>query len=123
MKRAIRALLICGAILCGVDALISFILSIVFFTAATTVSNGGTANFGGMSATSISSVAIVLLLLSFFSVGALIVSVFTLIRQNKILYIVTLVLCVLSGFVAPGIVGCILGILLMQGIIKEEQSN
>lgn len=124
MKRAIRALLICGAILAAVDGLVTFIMSCVFFSSASTVMNGGDAGFGEMTATSISSVAIVLLIISICSFGALVLSVVTLSRPKFILYVITLVLFVLGSFVPPGIIGCILAILLAKGkIIEKEQSN
>ena len=122
MERPIRALLICGTILASVDALIMFILTFVFFSAANQVATGGANNYGGMTANEITSVGVVFLILTFVNVGAAVFCSLTIMKPSMKFYIITLALCVLAGLVAPGIVGSAIG--LIESLKpKEEQPN
>lgn len=105
MQKAIRTLLVVGAVLAIVDALIMFILAFVFFNAAALAQNGQENIFGDMSSNSIAGVAIAFLVISIISAGAGAMCILSLSFRNKIFYIICIPLCVIAGLVGPGIVG------------------
>ena len=111
MQRAIRALLISGIILSVVDGLIMFIMTIVFFTGANQVANGGVNNFGGMTANEITAVGAVFLMLTFVNAAAGVALTLCILKPYKYFYIAALALCVWAGLIAPGIVGSIIGLI------------
>ncbi len=124
MQKASRILFICGAVLTIVDALIMFITSFVFFSAASASQNGQPNIFGDMSATAISSVAIAFLVLSFVSAAAGIMCIFSLRFRNKIYYILAIVFSFIAGLAGPGIVGGVLALIdEFTNPNKNEQPN
>lgn len=120
MQKASRILFICGAVLTIVDALIMFITSFVFFSAASASQNGQPNIFGDMSATAISSVAIAFLVLSFVSAAAGIMCIFSLRFRNKIYYILAIVFSFIAGLAGPGVAG---GILALIDTFKNPNNN
>ena len=124
MQKASRILFICGAVLTIVDALIMFIISFICFSAASAAQNGQENSFGGMSATAISSVAIVFLILSFVSAAGGIMCIFSLRFRNKIYYILAIVFSFIAGLAGPGIVGGVLALIdEFTNPNKNEQPN
>ena len=122
MQKAIRTLLVVGAVLAIVDALVLFILAFVFFNSAAAAQNGQENLFGDMSSDSIAGVAIAFLMISIVSLGAGTMCILSLRYQNKIFYIVCIPLCVIAGLVGPGIVGAGLALFdLFKNPNKKEQ--
>ena len=114
MEQARKTLIIGGAVLSFIDGLIMFILTFVFFDAASKVLNGQDAFIKGMSSDAISTVAIAFLMVSLFSLALGAVCIFSFKFKNLIMYIAIIVLSVISATLGPAMVGAIFGLVLLK---------